>query len=325
MRRATITAAAFMLLGATLLGFAGCSAPPSGWPPGKSPRILASFPPLYCFAKNLVGDDAALLCLLTTTGPHDYQVTPRDAILVGGADVFLTHGLTLDDTFTTRLKNSSGNVKLHFIELGEAVPMAQRRKLSEAEQQGHAGHAHAHGSHDPHVWLGIPEAILMVERLRDELKTVDPGRAADYDRRAKEYVEKLKKLHAEGKEMLAGVKPEDQQLITMHDSAHYFARAFGLTIAACIQPRAGVELDARQMGQLVELCKMKNIRVVAVEPQYPDAAARTLSTEVAKKGVPAPKIVVLDPLETAEKDQLDAGWYERKMRENLKNLADALR
>jgi hypothetical protein len=34
--------------------------------------------------------------------------------------------------------------------------------------------------------------------------------------------------------------------------------------------------------------------------------------------------VVVDPLETADPSDLDAGWYERKMRENLANLAEKL-
>src|SRR5262245_11755656 len=56
-----------------LLSFAGCSAPPSPWPPGKSPKVLTSFPPLYCFAANVVTDDAHVMSLLTTVGPHDYK------------------------------------------------------------------------------------------------------------------------------------------------------------------------------------------------------------------------------------------------------------
>ena len=41
--------------------------------------------------------------LLAAQGPHDYQVTPRDAITVKGADLFVINGLGLDDTFTARL------------------------------------------------------------------------------------------------------------------------------------------------------------------------------------------------------------------------------
>lgn len=318
-----------LVLFLALLGLIGCSSPPSPWPQGKSPKVLASFPPIYSFAKNLVGEEAALLSLLTSNGPHDYHVGPHDSITVRGADLFLVNGLGLDDNFASRLKNSSGNVKLRYVELGAAIPTSQLRKLSAAERMvEHEGHTHAHSEYDPHVWLGVPEAIVMVERLRDELKKLDAGRAADYERRADVYIEKLKTLREEGKASLAHLKPEDRRLVTMHDSLSYFARSFGITIVDTIQPRAGVDLDAVQMKHLVDLCKKQKISVVTVEPQYPENAARTLCAEVEKQGAKAPKIVVLDPLETADpKELLDLGpdWYETKMRQNLKNLADALR
>lgn len=301
----------------------GCSTATSPWPAGKSPKVLASFPPLYCFAANLVGPEAAVVSLLTTTGPHDYHVTPDAAITVKGADLFLVNGLGLDDQFTGRLRNSSGNLNLHYVELGKAVPPEQRRKLTEADRQPDPhGHSHAHGTHDPHVWLGIPEAIFMVERLRDELKRADPAHAADYDRRAAAYVARLHTLHKKGKEDLAALKPESRRLVTMHDSLYYFARTFDLTIVGSLQSHAGVELDANQMKHLVDLCNKEKVAAITVEPQYPKNSAETLRNAL---GANAPKIVVLDTLETAEAGELNAEWYETKMRQNLKNLTDALR
>lgn len=307
------------------MGFlaSGCSTAPDPWPRGKSPKVLASFPPLYCFAANLIGPEAAVLSLLTTTGPHDYHVTPDAAITVKGADLFLVNGLGLDDQFTGRLRNSSGNLNLHYVELGKAVPPESRRKLTEAERQhDHHGHSHAHGTHDPHVWLGIPEAILMVERLRDELKRVDPAHAADYDRRAVDYVARLRTLHETGKKDLVSLKPEQRRLVTMHDSLYYFARAFDLKIVGSLQSHAGVELDAVDMKKLIDLCKTENVAAITVEPQYPKNSAETLRKEL---GANTPKLVVLDTLETAEPGELNADWYELKMRQNLKNLADGLR
>ena len=35
--------------------------------------------------------------------------------------------------------------------------------------------------------------------------------------------------------------------------------------------------------------------------------------------------VEIDPLETCRPDELDAGWYERKMRANLEALARAMK
>ena len=78
------------------------------------------------------------------------------------------------------------------------------------------------------------------------------------------------------------------------------------------------------MARLIKLCEGRNVRAITVEPQYPENAARTLSQEVERKVGQAPRIVPVDTLETAVESDLNADWYETKMRQNLKNLVDGL-
>ena len=103
---------------------------------------------------------------------------------------------------------NSGNPRLRYLELADVLPRNLRLKNEEAEEEhdhGH-GHHHHHGEFDPHVWLGIPQAIGMVERIRDELKSVDSRKAAQYDSNAAAYIERLKKLHEDGKAMVNGLE-----------------------------------------------------------------------------------------------------------------------
>src|SRR5262249_20993405 len=94
-----------VLLGA----WAGCTPVRPVWPEGPERRVVLSFPPLYSFAKNVAGDDAHVLCLLTTHGPHDYPYDPKDLIPLRTADLFLVNGLGLDEDFSEKLKNNCGN------------------------------------------------------------------------------------------------------------------------------------------------------------------------------------------------------------------------
>jgi ABC-type Zn uptake system ZnuABC Zn-binding protein ZnuA len=296
----------------------GCHKPVDPWPEGKSPRILTSFPPLYCFAANVAGEDAAVLSLLTTTGPHDYQATPHDAIKVQRADVFFINGLGLDDSFATTLKNSTGRPGLEFVELGEGL-----QNLIAGEKHGahdHAGHAHSHGEHDPHVWLGIPEASAMVNRIRDALKKVNPPQAARYDQNAAAYVKRLQDLQAEGQKLFAGKK--NRNLIVFHESLNYFARSYGLNIVGTIQERAGVDPAAGRLPDLIRLCKEKGVRVIATEPQYQDnTVVQTLQKEVGQEV----KAVKIDPLETVPRaEDLMPDYYEKVIRENLRKLSENL-
>src|SRR5262249_52112432 len=94
---------ASVILGTIIVGTitfmgAGCGTTADPWPPNKPGlRIMTTFPPLYCFAANVAGDDATVLCLLDTTGPHNYTVTSQEAQKLLRANLFLINGLELDD------------------------------------------------------------------------------------------------------------------------------------------------------------------------------------------------------------------------------------
>src|SRR5205823_2115 len=108
-------------------------------------------------------------------------------------------------------------------QLAEALPESLRKEGEKHAEQGNKegdGHDH-HGRWDPHVWLGIPQAIRMVEQIRDDLKKVDGDHADHYDKNAADYIASLKELQAYGKKELAKLK--DVPVITFHESMDYFA------------------------------------------------------------------------------------------------------
>src|SRR5688500_3179610 len=116
-----ITRPSLLLVLLSLVAFSGCSAAPdpfAGAQPGQL-KILTSFPPLYCFAANVAGDEAKTLCLLTNVGPHGYEATSLDSIKVAKADLFLVNGLGLDE-FVTKLA-SGARKKNAVLAVGETL------------------------------------------------------------------------------------------------------------------------------------------------------------------------------------------------------------
>lgn len=295
---------------------------------GGPPRVVVSFAPLYSFVKSVGGDHVGVICLTTTTGPHDYQPSPRETVSVRHADLLVASGLGLDEKYSDTLFRSSGNPRLDFIILGKALPPRLLLDADHDEKEDKEAkddkHDHAHGEHDPHVWLGIPQAVKMVEKVRDTLKKTDtdPQHAADYENNAKEYVKVLEALQTEGKASLADKK--DKRLISFHDSLRYFADSFGVEIVDVIEEGPGVEPTSKKMKDLVDECLKKKIKYIAVEPQYPQTTSAKVLRETLKGKDLEVKLIEIDPLETADPAQLNAGWYVEKMKENLKVLAESL-
>jgi ABC-type Zn uptake system ZnuABC Zn-binding protein ZnuA len=314
-------------LAAVLLTVAGCSGGADVWADRPGPKVLAFFPPIYSLAASVAGDDAQVLPLLTVKGPHDYEPRRSDALKLRRADLFLINGLELDDPLAQKLRDTSGNAALKLVKLGGFVPKESLLEAgaccTHAHEPGHEHHHHGHGAHDPHVWLGIPEAVHMVQGIRDELSSLDPDHAAGYARRAAGLVGRLQTLQEEGKKQLAA-KAEKPRMLTHHDSMRYFARSFGAEVVDSIE-LPGKEPSAKRLAELVEECKAKGVRLIAVEPQYPShTGAQAVLREPRRHGVEA-EFVELDPLETAEPADLTPDYYERAMRANLDRLAGALK
>jgi ABC-type Zn uptake system ZnuABC Zn-binding protein ZnuA len=306
-----------ILFGATLCG---CSKATDPWKdvPGGPTRVLVTIPPLYCFAKNVAGEDAAVLCLLGPHGPHDYEPQSADSLKARKADVFFAIGLGLDE-WTEKILNSSGNKKkIKFVEVGEfAGAIKEEHGKEDQEDKDH----HHHGGYDPHVWLGIPESIKMVNVIRDTLGEIDSKNKDGYGKRAAAYIKELEKVQADGKAAFKNKK--NKKLIATHESLRYLGKSFELEILDSIQARAGIEADAAKMTNLVEIMKKQDVHVIATEPQYPHKAAEILKSKLRNLKADV-KLVEIDPLETAPVKELDAAYYLKKMRENVTNLAKAL-
>jgi len=278
------------------------------WGDKPTPHILVTVPALYSFTKSITGEHGDVKCLCTDVGPHDYQHSTTDVRLLRGATSFLSVGLGLDDKFSDALMTTRRDTER--LVLGDKLPAGL---ILEGE----------HGKNDPHVWNGTPLAIAMVQLICDELKKIDEAHKDEYDKNAAAYVEELKKLHDYGIKLLKGKK--DRKIISFHESLGYFAKEFDIEIVDVIETVPGTELDISKIRELVKECIAKDVHVIAVEPQYPQKAAKAIRDELPEERQKDFLIVEIDPLETADAKNLTADLYIKTMRSNLDKLAASLK
>ncbi len=290
------------------------------------PKVLASFAPIQCFVLNVAGDDATVKVVFGDQGPHHIQDNPAHVKMFAGADVAFINGLGLEDRNVRTIQKSLSK-KVPVVALGKLLPETLLIEGSCAcckEEEGAEEHDHDHGDHDPHVWLGLDQAVKMVAAIRDELAERDPAHAEGYKTRADAYVAKLAKLKADGVAMLKD--KTERQFISFHESLNYFAKNFGLRLPEVIQTTPGQEPTPKELKQLLERCEKKGIRVIAIEPQYgAGTSAKAVAEALKTKGLADVRTIVIDPLETAVESEFNADWYEAKMRANLDTLAKALK
>ncbi len=294
-------------------------------------NVAVSFPALYCFVANVVGDTGTVKTIKTAQGAHGSEVTAADRELTNSVDMLFINGMGLDDSFAAKLTKGSNNTNVLLVALGEKLPHnillesdgCECCKKEEGKEEAKHDHDKDH-DHDPHVWLSPDIAKKLVTVVKKELSAKYPNKAEKFEANAAAYITKLEALKAEGTALLAPVRKSDRKLVTAHGSMNYFASCFDVTVSGVIQMVPGQEPGSTELKALIALCTKENVRVFAAEPQFgTHGGVKAVTEALTSKGIAKPVVIELDPMETATREELTMDWYEKKMRANLTALAKA--
>jgi len=270
-------------------------------------RVLTSFFPIWCFTKNVIGDDVTVeldILIPPNRSPHDYQLTPGDLRAINSADLFIVNGYYLEEFLEQAVAKAKPGLKI--VRAGEAVAPIY---VTAAEA---GGDIHP-GGVNPHTFASPMDAALMVHAIADALIAADPRGADRYRRNAEAYIRKLEALAGEFKTTVAAAP--NKKIMTFHNAFDYLARATGLEIVGAIETVPGQEPSAGELSRLAARARDLHVAAIYSEPQYSPRLAETLGREA---GVP---VAELDPGHTGE---LLPGAYETIMQGDLATLRRTL-
>ena len=277
-------------------------------------RVLATFPPMFSFAKNVAGDLAEVEMLLPAdTGPHDFAFAPSDLRKLASADVVVENGFGLEAWLDKAVQGGLKPGAVRIVAARGITPLENPPELTTGTVEKKAD-AEDESGPNPHVWLDPISAIKEVENIRDGLMARDPANADGYLANANAFITRLRNLDDEIGRAVEGLA--SKRMLTFHDSFPYFAARYGFEIVGVLEAFPGKEPTPRYLEKLREITVAKKVRVLFSEPQYEPAILRSLSEDLKLP------IVVIDPMETG---QPGAEFYETAMRKNLKALTDALK
>lgn len=306
--------------------------------PAPAVRVVASFYPLYYFARQVGGERVDVTSLVPTgVEPHDWEPTASDVKALNRAQVFVYNGAGFEP-WVEKVLGSLENPKLiavdtsHGLELLEAgedphghahdAAGDHRDEHPHAEGsgkgEGGADHADGHaGAPDPHIWLDPVYNQHQVQRIADALAQADPAGKDVYAANARALIEKLKALDKEYQTLAACPRKE---IVISHAFFAYPARRYGLEqipIIAGLSPNA--EPTPKQIAELVRLVKEHNIRYIFFETLVSNKVAEVIARETGARAL------VLNPIEGLTPEEAAKGKdFLTLMQENLSNLKLAL-
>ena len=214
-------------------------------------RIVTSFYPVYVAALNVAGGIDGVEVVNMVNGQfgclHDYQMSPQDRATLDTADVFVMNGAGAEP-FLEAVPDEE--TAFTVIELCDGLPLLE------------SGHIHEHGEHphdrehedteeavNGHLWVSPRRYTRQIEALRDGLMAADPAHAAEYERRAAEY---LAAINAVWQRLQTAAQPfGDTKTVLFHDSLAYLAEDLGLHVAVALNvgEDSGVSTDTVKQAE----------------------------------------------------------------------------
>ena len=261
---------AILLACAAALAAAGCG----GDDGAEAPDVVAGVGPVGYLAECIAAEHLRVGVLVAAgQDPHTYWPSPRQMTDLGKARLLLIVGLPIEQRIAGKLASRQGGARI--VDLTAGLDM-----LPSADE-------HDEGQLDPHVWMSPRLARAMAARICDELCKLAPAHEADLMRGNLDVLQaRLDKVDAEMAAALAPLK--GRTFYVFHPCFGYFARDYGLKQKAV--ETGGKAPGARHVKDLIDKAKKEGVKVIFVQPQFPQAAARAVAEKIGGS------VVHLDPL-----------------------------
>ncbi|MEG0768055.1 MAG: metal ABC transporter substrate-binding protein, partial [Clostridia bacterium] len=227
---------------------------------------------------------------------HDYQLTTADRKKLAQADLLVLNGAGMESF----LEKVIAQLKIPVCDTSVGLTF-----ITDAD-----------GEINPHVWVSLQNAQAQARAICEALSTLDGAHRAQYEQNLQIYGGKLALLDAQMREELAPFA--GAKIITFHDAFAYWARDYGLEVAAVLSHEPGTAPSARALAEVIQIIRRDHVRALFVEPQYPTDSADVIARETGMK------LYSLDPAVTGKIEPPDPDAYLAAMAFNLQTMKEAL-
>ncbi|MFA6489631.1 MAG: metal ABC transporter substrate-binding protein [Candidatus Micrarchaeia archaeon] len=277
-----------LLLAVFGLLLAGCASQGGQAADSGKLKVVASFYPMYDFAKNVGGDRVALSTIIPPgVEPHNFEPTPSTIRQIADADILILNGAGLEHGWAHALIEGSGNAKLVVVEASSGIGLIAAEGHPHGEEEAGyengtgaeaADEGHDHGEYDPHVWLSPKNAKAQAYAIRDAFIAADPEWKAYYEKNAAEFAAKLDSLDAEFRGVFSTCRKKD--ILISHATLGYFCADYG-----CRQiPIEGIseegEPSPAALASIVDQARVNNVTTVYFESLISPKSAQAIAGEI---------------------------------------------
>lgn len=223
--------------------------------------VVATTTQVADLVRNVGGERIVVDQILAPNAdPHAYEPRPSDAAAIADAALVLRSGGEVDDWLVDLIDGAGGDRPV--IELADSFGGVGDRAT------------------DPHWWQDPRRAAAAVATIRAALVEVDPRGRTVYERNARAYIARLRRLDSRVAACLARIPPPDRELVSTHDALGAFAERYGLEqVGEVLESRSTqAQPSSKAIGALVKEIEDRKVRAIfpesSADPAVEEAVAR---------------------------------------------------
>lgn len=279
-------------------------------------KVIASFFPMYEFARNVAGDRADVSVFIPNGDePHGWEPSTQEIQNIQNAQLFIYNGAGME-AFIPQFLSTGNFPNTTFVRASQGIQMQDADVT-------HIGPDEAkpiieQGGKDPHVWNDPALAQQEVRNIANAMEKADPANTQYYENNANAYIAKLAKLDQDVKSGLSNC--QTHTFISFHNAFNYFSQRYGLTDYWIYGIAPEAEVAPQDIERVESIAKTNNVKIIFSEDLVDPKLAQTLATDIGAQ------VRILSPLEGIKNqtEQQERITFLDKWYQNLSNLKVAM-
>lgn len=237
------------------------------WTPlhAQALRVVATVKPLHSLVAGVMqGAGQPDLLLTGSESPHHYSLRPSERRMLADAALVFWIGPHFETFLIRLMQPGHGQRSIALIDTAglEILPARAAHEAHESEARP-----------DPHIWLSVHNARLMVDEIAKQLIELDPGQQHLYRQNRETLHARLDALDAELHEQIQDLRAP---YLSYHDAYQYFENTHRLNNAGFVNSSDELRPGARRVRELRETIRRERIGCLFYETPAQPALVETL-------------------------------------------------
>ena len=245
-------------------------------------QVFVSILPQKYFVERIAGDLAEVSVLVTPgKSPATYSPTPDQVRKLAESRVYFRIGVSFENGFMHKIASIAPDTRVVDTRKGILLRDMEDHIHEQDHHDAHArvhdgkddGHADMGAGKDPHIWMSPLRVKQQAATMADALVFLAPEHESRFRENYDAFARDLDRLHERLKTILAPLA--GQNLFVFHPAFGYLADDYGL-IQVPVETM-GRAPKGKELSAIIRLAKQEKTRVIFVQPQFDQQAARKIA------------------------------------------------